>query len=596
MLKTTRARILAVCTAIIVLSLIINTFLNYQVAGKYNDKSIDNMLSAVTESHSLAIGDWVASKKQMMASLYDVAAGSDDPVPIFRQITRSGDFINVYMGYANGTAKFVETGGIPADYNPTVRPWYQQAVKEGEPLVTAPYVDMVTNTIVVSFVAPVIDNGILIGVVGSDMAMKNVIANVNAIHPTTESYGLLIQADGTIIAHPNPELTMKPLKEIAPEVALDRILSAKTPVEVKLSGVDKLVLARPVAGTDWYVLVALDKAQATAGMHSLLLTSVITLVVIALLGSLIVSVMVNSSLRRLLQVRDAMDDISNGTNDLTQRLPDEGHDEVAQIARSFNRFVDKLSMIMLQIRDVSASLQMAANEIAAGNNDLSSRTEASAASLQQTASALEQISATVTQSAGSAQHVNERSLILAKDARSGGKVVSDVIVTMDDIVVASGKIGDIIGVIDGIAFQTNILALNAAVEAARAGEQGRGFAVVAGEVRALAQRSAQAAKEIKALIESTVRSVGAGSKQVRQASSTMNEIVGGVSTVTTVMSEITHASEEQMRGIQEINKAMAQLDSMVQQNAALVQESAAAFASLQSQTEELNSAVGHFKL
>lgn len=356
MLKTTRARILAVCTAIIVLSLIINTFLNYQVAGKYNDKSIDNMLSAVTESHSLAIGDWVASKKQMMASLYDVAAGSDDPVPIFRQITRSGDFINVYMGYANGTAKFVETGGIPADYNPTVRPWYQQAVKEGEPLVTAPYVDMVTNTIVVSFVAPVIDNGTLIGVVGSDMAMKNVIANVNAIHPTTESYGLLIQADGTIIAHPNPELTMKPLKEIAPEVALDRILSAKTPVEVKLSGVDKLVLARPVAGTDWYVLVALDKAQATAGMHSLLLTSVITLVVIALLGSLIVSVMVNSSLRRLLQVRDAMDDISNGTNDLTQRLPDEGHDEVAQIARSFNRFVDKLSMIMLQIRDVSASL------------------------------------------------------------------------------------------------------------------------------------------------------------------------------------------------------------------------------------------------
>ncbi|GAB7205416.1 methyl-accepting chemotaxis protein [Dickeya zeae] len=596
MLKTIRARILAVCTAIIVVALVINTFLNYRVTDKYNDESINNLLVAVTAGHSLAISDWVASKKQIITSLNAVALTNDDPIPVFKQMAAAGSFINVYMGYANHTAKFSDPGGIPPTYDPTVRPWYQQAVREGKAVATAPYLDMATNTIVVSFVAPVLDGGNVKGVLGSDVTMDSVIANVKAIHPTPSSYGILIQADGTIIAHPDAKLTLKKLTEIAPQLNLAQMLKSSSPVQLNISGRDMLVRTQPVAGTDWYVLVALDKAEATAGMGSLLWTSVIALVIISILGSVVLGLLISASLRRLLQIRDAMDDISHGNNDLTQRLPDEGHDEVSQIARSFNSFVDKLSMIMLQIRDISASLQMATDEVATGNNDLASRTEAAAASLQQTAAALEQISATVTQSAGSAQQVNDRALALANDASVGGKVVSEVINTMEEIEVASGKIGDIIGVIDGIAFQTNILALNAAVEAARAGEQGRGFAVVAGEVRNLAQRSAQAAKEIKALIESTVESVNVGSRQVRQAGNTMTEIVGGVSSVTTVMSEITHASGEQMRGIQEINKAVAQLDSMVQQNAAMVQEAASAFASLQSQSEELHSSISHFKL
>ncbi|GAB7261005.1 MULTISPECIES: methyl-accepting chemotaxis protein [Dickeya] len=596
MLKTIRARILAVCTAIIVVALVINTFLNYRVTDKYNDESINNLLAAVTAGHSLAISDWVASKKQIITSLNAVALTNDDPIPVFKQMAAAGSFINVYMGYANHTAKFSDPGGIPPTYDPTVRPWYQQAVREGKAIATAPYLDMATNTIVVSFVAPVLDGSNVKGVLGSDVTMDSVIANVKAIHPTPSSYGILIQADGTIIAHPDAKLTLKKLTEIAPQLNLAQVLKSSSPVQLNISGRDMLVRAQPVAGTDWYVLVALDKAEATAGMGSLLWTSVIALVIISIIGSVVLGLLISASLRRLLQIRDAMDDISHGNNDLTQRLPDEGHDEVSQIARSFNSFVDKLSMIMLQIRDISTSLQMATDEVATGNNDLASRTEAAAASLQQTAAALEQISATVTQSAGSAQQVNDRALALANDASVGGKVVSEVINTMEEIEVASGKIGDIIGVIDGIAFQTNILALNAAVEAARAGEQGRGFAVVAGEVRNLAQRSAQAAKEIKALIESTVESVNVGSRQVRQAGNTMNEIVGGVSSVTTVMSEITHASGEQMRGIQEINKAVAQLDSMVQQNAAMVQEAASAFASLQSQSEELHSSISHFKL
>ncbi|MEA3112742.1 MAG: methyl-accepting chemotaxis protein [Caballeronia sp.] len=279
---------------------------------------------------------------------------------------------------------------------------------------------------------------------------------------------------------------------------------------------------------------------------------------------------------------------------MTQRLPAQGRDEVAQISRAFNQFVDKLLVVMKQIRDTSESVRLAANEIATGNVDLSRRTEAAAASLEQTAASIEQITSTVTQSAGAAKQANTKSTSASGIAARGGEVVNEVIDTMGNIEAASGKIGDIIGVIDGIAFQTNILALNAAVEAARAGEQGRGFAVVASEVRSLAQRSAQAAKKIKGLIEATVESVGSGSAQVRQAGETMQAIVGSVNSVTTIMSEISSAADEQTRGIQEVNRAVAQLDEMVQQNAALVEESAAAAATLQTQANELTITVGQF--
>jgi methyl-accepting chemotaxis protein len=272
------------------------------------------------------------------------------------------------------------------------------------------------------------------------------------------------------------------------------------------------------------------------------------------------------------------------------------HDEIGQLQTTLRRMRDTLSQTIGGIREVAESINTASAEIAGGNQDLSARTEKAASSLEETASAMEQLTGTVQHSAASAGQANTLATSAASVAQRGGEVVAQVVTTMDEINTSSRKISDIIGVIDGIAFQTNILALNAAVEAARAGEQGRGFAVVASEVRSLAGRSADAAREIKTLIGTSVDRVEAGSRLVAEAGKTMDELVGAVQRVKDIMGEITTAAGEQSNGIGQVNIAISQLDQVTQQNAALVEQSTAAAQSLRDQAQTLSAAVGIFKV
>jgi methyl-accepting chemotaxis protein len=267
-----------------------------------------------------------------------------------------------------------------------------------------------------------------------------------------------------------------------------------------------------------------------------------------------------------------------------------------ELASDANSTVTQLRSIILRIKDATDQIQTAAAEIAAGNADLSERTEQQAANLEQTASSMEELTSTVKQNAESSRQARQLAVGAAEVAARGGEVVGKVVVTMEGITSSSKKIGDIIGVIDGIAFQTNILALNAAVEAARAGEQGRGFAVVASEVRSLAQRSAEAAKEIKGLIADSVKTVESGSQLVSSAGRTMSEIVDSVQRVTNIMSEIAAASDEQSAGIELVNQTIAQMDESTQQNAALVEEASAAAHALEDQADGLAGAVSAFQL
>jgi methyl-accepting chemotaxis protein len=281
--------------------------------------------------------------------------------------------------------------------------------------------------------------------------------------------------------------------------------------------------------------------------------------------------------------------------DLTAEIRVEGNSDSAQVLRSLAALQAELRKSIGAVRTGSSSVAHAVNEIAVGNADLSNRTEQTASNLQQVASSMQQLSSTVNQTAESARTANQLATSASEVARKGGEVVAQVVTTMDAIHGSSRKIADIIGTIDGIAFQTNILALNAAVEAARAGEQGRGFAVVAGEVRNLAQRSADAAKEIKALIGSSVDKVESGAKLVADAGTTMNDIVASVQRVSDIIGEISAAAAEQSSGLAQVSGNVGQLDQATQQNAALVEESAAAAESLKEQAQRLGDAVSGFR-
>jgi len=445
---------------------------------------------------------------------------------------------------------------------------------------------------------------------GGKQAVAGLGLSVNALAEAVRNYKLgqsgyvfLVRANGTVLIHRDPKMVdgkhqLADMQGMTPALA-KRLMGGEAFVADSFKGAEgeTLVASSFIPELNAYLVAQVPEAEVLAGIaRGAAMTSLIAAVIGGGIGMLAIFAIARAIASPVAKAAELLEDIASGGGDLTRRMPVQSKDELGALAAAFNKFVESLNATILRVRDSSRAIGAATGDIASGNMDLSARTEAQASNLEETAAAMEELTSTVHNNTANAEQANKLVAGTAESAKRGGDVVGQVVEKMASITASSNKISDIIGVIDGIAFQTNILALNAAVEAARAGEQGRGFAVVASEVRNLAQRSAAAAKEIKELITESVQQVADGGKLADSAGAAMQDIVKSVQNVAGLMREIASASQEQSLGIDQVNQAVTQMDNTTQQNAALVEQAAAAAQSLSEQAARLEEVVGLFKL
>ncbi|MFM2404704.1 MAG: Methyl-accepting chemotaxis protein [Pseudomonadota bacterium] len=475
--------------------------------------------------------------------------------------------------------------------------WYDVPRRTLKDALIEPYLYPVAgkDVLMTTVTAPIVIDGKFVGMAGADLPLLALSERLGKLSPMPGATVELLSNAGMYLTGKDPKRLAKKAEDV-PAEALTAIAQGKAFRQADAQGWVHLyqpVVVQP--GTlPWSVRLSYPVDQSLASAHELMGIAVAAALVSCALAAVAMFALVRHLMRPLRQLSHTMTELGGADANLNVRLHDHGHDELAQIGRGFNAFMVKVRDVFAQVRQGADGVSTASSEIAQGNHDLSSRTELQASALQQAASSMSELGHMVRQNADSARQANQLADEAATVAQQGGQVMDHVVTTMRDIHDASRRIGDIIGTIDGIAFQTNILALNAAVEAARAGEQGRGFAVVASEVRSLAGRSAEAARAIKTLIGSNVERVEAGSALVDQAGQTMQQVVASIQRVNQIVGEISQASADQAHGVESVGQSVLEMDRGTQQNAALVEQMAAASSSLRSQAGELIGAISAF--
>ncbi|WP_337036796.1 methyl-accepting chemotaxis protein [Pantoea agglomerans] len=487
------------------------------------------------------------------------------------------------------------------------QPWYKDgmAAPKGQCAWAKAYQDAASPQPRTNCAMAIYKNGTVWGVATIDVTLGFFNQLAKQMGETIQGNVLIVEADGKVVGNGALVNAAPKLENLA-----DVQMPMAAPLKTLLNGVgnqplettydssegEQTLFVQAIPGSPWYLASSLSTSLLKAQSHNMLTRLGLVQIPLAVILLLVSLGFVRAMMKRLNVLNSNIEALSTGGADLTQRLPASNSPEFNAVAQSFNQFISYLQGLLQQVGDSALAITAASREIASGNANLSSRTEDQASSIVETAASMEQLTGTVRQNADNATHANQLAGDASQVAARGTEVVRQVVTTMGEIHHSSRKVVDIISVIDSIAFQTNILALNAAVEAARAGEQGRGFAVVASEVRNLAQRSANSAREIKKLIEESVANIDTGSALVEQAGQTMDELMKGVSSVTTLMSEIMSASREQSLGIEQVNVAITQLDGTTQQNAVLVEQVSAAAQAMESQSTQLERVVQSFRL
>ncbi|MDM5054702.1 methyl-accepting chemotaxis protein [Aeromonas dhakensis] len=581
-------------------------------------------------AYSVAIGDWMADRKNTVHALVNLIA--DNPqaelVPHLKQAYTSGGFGLTYFGSTQGVMTRQDPSLNTGNYDPRERPWYQDAVKAGQLIVTAPYVSVTMQKLVVTLSEPVRHQGELVGAVGANLALDKLIDEVLAMQVQGDGYAMLLDSSGLIVGHPNKELALKQIGELSPDLSAatfqqwgreNNELHAAT-----LDGRDVLLAVQPVAGTDWLLAMVMYRDVLEAPLATLLWQLVGLTLVLMLVFSALLTAMFKYLFADLGRVAGALHDIAHGEGDLTVHINTRSKDEVGQLAESFNQFVARLHGIVSRLRDVTVELAAQSRAQAAGAQSRSQRVRQQQDEIVMVATAVTEMASATQEIAGNAEFAATTSGDAVKLAVSGQSQVgqsqrsitglADEVADASQIIVEldahAQKISGILATISGIAEQTNLLALNAAIEAARAGEQGRGFAVVADEVRVLSRRTHDSTDEIQQMIETlqqTTRRAVSGMETSRQLAGTsvedaesanlsLGQINEAIGTISDMATQIAAAAEEQTSVTSEISRNTENIRHVSQELAEQANQEAAQAAELKGLTERLEQEIGRFRL
>ncbi|GAB3259642.1 methyl-accepting chemotaxis protein [Chitinimonas naiadis] len=619
-----RTRLILFVAAVVAISATLLAAISYlRMAGEI-ENGIRQEIAATSLGYGQVVADWVAAKQQIVASVVP-ALVQVDIKPAMQQASTAGQFALFFSGYADKRMVYSTDKTPPEGYDPTARPWYKLAAEQGKPVVTAPYIAASSKKLVVTFAAPKSGGSGVEAVVGADIELESVVNNVLAIKLRGDGYAFLVGKDGKLIAYPKADTALKPVKDVIPGFESIEAYTATDKLNtVEIDGAAKLLALRPIANTDWYLGVVIDKSQAMAPLRTLLIALIVALLLLVAVALAFAWVGIGHLLAGLGRIEKAMATIATGEGDLTLRLPVHSQDEVGRIAQAFNQFIDKLREMFLTVRDQSNELGSGIAHLTDTTDHISRDSNVQSEELSSTAATIEQITVSIAHIADNVSDTHK--LVEVVDTGSGESAqavrqVADEITriaaefqqlagVMNSLGNRSDQISSIVGVIKEIADQTNLLALNAAIEAARAGEQGRGFAVVADEVRKLAERTGQATVEIGTMIasvrddtrdalgrmEAAVAAVDLGVSRAADATGRIESIRASTGEMVAKMDDIVAATAEQRVATTAMAQSAERVNAMAQQTDSSIQDSNQTLRALSGLAQSLSSLVGRFRL